>query len=127
MPASGIAVEVRRADADDPLAGVVRCSGRDERPVDVIVGRGAWQRRAVERASALPVAGRSIPVVLPRDLVLLKLYAGGPQDAWDVAQLVALDPRASWIDAVAGDLGDLPAECASRWLAIRDLRGGWGS
>src|SRR5688572_13718617 len=50
----GVEIDVRRGDADDPLAGVVRATAADERPVDVIVGRFAWQQRAVERARVLP-------------------------------------------------------------------------
>jgi hypothetical protein len=77
LAGTGAAVDVRRGDHDDPLAGVVRATADGERPVDVIVGRYPWQQRAVDRAQALPSGER---VVRPRDLVLLKLYAGGTQD-----------------------------------------------
>ena len=113
---TGASVEVRRGDADDPLAGVVRASMPGERPVDVIVGRHEWQRRAIERARRLPTGVR---VVLPRDLVLLKLYAGGTQDMWDVRQLLtalAHSPLASEVDE---DVADLPPPAASLWAEIR--------
>lgn len=113
---AGVAVEVRRGDADDPLAGVVRLSMAGERPVDIILGRHAWQGRAVDRAQRLP---SGTPVVRPRDLVLLKLYAGGTQDLWDVRQLLALNQTGLAAD-VEADLGDLPADARNLWaLTLR--------
>ncbi len=116
--AAGVDVDIRRGDADDPLAGVVRVTMPGERPVDVIVGRHAWQQRAIARAQVLPTG---IRVVLPRDLVLLKLYAGGAQDLWDVRQLLgALDGAALSLQ-VEEDLSDLPQPAAALW---GDVRGG---
>jgi hypothetical protein len=83
----GVVVEVRRGDEDDPLAGVVRIDRPDDRPVDVIVGKQVWQARAVERAESREDGP---PVVTSEDLVLLKLYAGGTQDLWDVREILAL-------------------------------------
>jgi hypothetical protein len=110
----GVEIDVRRGDADDPLAGVVRATAPDERPVDVIVGRFAWQQRAVERARVLPTGER---VVLPRDLVLLKLFAGGAQDVWDIRQLLAAMDREALVAQVEEDLPDLPAPAGALWSA----------
>ncbi len=112
LSAAGIAVEVRRGDMADPLAGVVRVTAGGERPVDLIVGRYAWQERAVTRARTLPGGQR---VVQPRDLVLLKLYAGGTQDLWDIRQLLALPTGAALIAEVEEDLPALPASAAALW------------
>lgn len=88
-------VDVRRGDAEDPFAGVVRFERPNERVVDLLVGRPAWQRRAVARAEPLSIEGVSLRVATPVDLVLLKLFAGGAQDAWDVRELLeALAPNA---------------------------------
>lgn len=88
-------VDVRRGDAEDPFAGVVRFERPNERVVDLLVGRTAWQRRAVARAEPLSIEGVSLRVATPVDLVLLKLFAGGAQDAWDVRELLeALAPNA---------------------------------
>src|SRR5262245_33185475 len=61
-------VDVRRGDADDPLAGVVRIETPGDRPVDVVVGRHAWQARAVARAERAaagpPVRDATRPVLL---------------------------------------------------------------
>jgi len=116
LRSEGVSVDVRRGDRDDPLAGVVRCEAPGERPVDLIVGRQAWQARAVERAR--PQADGP-PVVLPRDLVLLKLYAGGSQDVWDVRELLRLPIGGTLIEDVEADLAGLPAEMRTRWAQVR--------
>jgi hypothetical protein len=46
--------------------------------------------------------------------------AGGPQDAWDVTQLLAGDDRAALVAAVERALPALPAECAALWRRLRD-------
>ena len=115
----GASAEVRRGDASDPLAGVVRFEMAGERPVDLVVGRHPWQQRAIERARRTPAG---VPVVQPWDLVLLKLYAGGTQDLWDIEQLLALPDAAELARRVDLDLADLPATAAARWRAFREGR-----
>jgi len=107
-------VDIRRGDLDDPLLGVVRVTTGEERPIDVVVGRQAWQSRAVQRAER--IGGRA-PVVLARDLVLLKLYAGGSQDLWDIAELLRHAPD-SLRTEVADDLAALPETMRERWLTV---------
>lgn len=118
---AGIGVDLRRGDADDPLLGLARFSGQGDTAVDLVVGRHAWQTRAVARARELPVAGFMLPVVRGEDLILLKLFAGGPQDAWDVQQALAGPQRVELVAAVERDLGDLPADARRLWKqAIED-------
>jgi hypothetical protein len=109
---------VRLGDADDPLAGLVRVDAAGERDVDVVVGRWAWQTEAVERARLVVAGGLQLPVVVPADLVLLKLYAGGSQDKWDVEQLLAGDDRQALVDEVESRLGCLPVEARRAWAHI---------
>jgi hypothetical protein len=115
----GVAVEIRRGDADDPLAGVVRLDSPKGRPTDLVVGRSAWQARALTRAGLRTRIGEvEIPVLRAADLVLLKLYAGGPQDAWDVAQILLAVDRDSLVHEVEGGLRDLPAAAAALWRRV---------
>jgi hypothetical protein len=111
-----VTVDVRCGDADDPLAGIVRIETPADRPVDLVVGRHAWQARAVaraERASAGP------PVVTPVDLILLKLYAGGAQDVWDVRELLR-QPGAENLPAeVEAELTSLPRSMRDTWADAR--------
>jgi len=55
-------VDIRRGDADDPLAGVIRLSADGERDVDVVVGRHTWQRAVIDEAETLQQSPASIPV-----------------------------------------------------------------
>ena len=119
---TGVTVSPARGDADDPLAGVVRFEAEGERPVDLVVGRHRWQRGVLERAAPALIGGTSLPTVLARDLVLLKLFAGGSQDAWDVEQLLAGPDREALVAGVAADVGDLPAPCRRLWNRILKAR-----
>lgn len=49
---------------------------------------------------------------------MLKLYAGGPQDAWDVAQLLNADDREDLIGEVQARIGELPTDCRQLWDKI---------
>ena len=115
-------VDRRRGDSDDPLAGVVRIESGDDRAVDrtvdLIVGHSAWQSDMLTRAE--PVLDASgLRVVRAADLVLLKLYAGGSQDRWDIEQLLASDESGTLIAEVEERLPDLPARCAALWIRLR--------
>ena len=111
----GVRVEIRRGDISDPLAGVVRFEAPGERPLDLIVGKHAWQKRAIEKAGPRT---SSPPVVGAVDLILLKLYAGGPQDAWDIQQLLASEDHADLAALVEAELESLPRELADLWKRI---------
>ena len=115
LTAAGATVDIRRGDSDDPLGGVIRITLPGERPVDVILGKHGWQDRAVARAES--VAGGP-PVVLARDLVLLKLYAGGPQDIWDVRELLKQPDAETLFANVSTDLVSLPAAMQDLWKTI---------
>jgi hypothetical protein len=111
----GVAVDVRRGDSDDPLAGVIRFTADGQRDVDIIVGRHAWQASMLARAGRVTLGAKTIPVVGVSDLVLLKLYAGGAQDRWDIAQLLAASGSSEVEADVERGLADLPAHCAEMW------------
>lgn len=111
LAGTGVDVTVTRGDADDPLAGVVRFEEARERRVDLVVGRHRWQAGILERAEPAFALGARVPTAQPGDLVLLKLFAGGSQDAWDIEQLLAGSERETLIAAVGVELDALPAQC----------------
>ncbi len=115
---TGVDVAVNRGDADDPLAGVVRFDATGERRVDLVVGRHRWQAGILERAETAFALGARVPTAQPRDLVLLKLFAGGSQDAWDIEQLLAGPAREALVAAVGAELDALPARCRILWNRI---------
>ena len=94
------------------MAGAVDLAG--EAPIDIVVGKFVWQTRLLERAESIG----GILVVRAADLVLLKLYAGGLQDAWDVQQLLARPFRGDLVREVESRLSDLPAQCRNLWKKI---------
>ncbi|HEY2772659.1 MAG TPA: nucleotidyl transferase AbiEii/AbiGii toxin family protein [Candidatus Binatia bacterium] len=122
LRAGGAQVEIRRGEVDDPLTGVIRIRRDGESPIDVVIGNHPWQRRIVERAVRQKIHGTSAPVATRYDLILLKLYAGSPQDRWDIARLIdeSSDPRL--VGQVEQELTDLPAECAGIWQSIVESR-----
>ena len=112
----GAAVDIRRGDAEDPLAGVIRIETTGDRPVDIILGKHGWQTRAVERADHGPDGA---PVVRSRDLILLKLYAGGTQDLWDVRELLQLPGRDCLMAEVEADLDEHSDAMRGLWVDAR--------
>lgn len=112
------AVDLRVGAADDPLAGVARLTAPEEATVDVIVGRHGWQQRLLDRTTPVTLDDVSVPVLDLSGLILMKLYAGGPQDGWDIAQLIALggEPAAAVVEA---RIADLPPESRDLWARIR--------
>jgi len=111
-------IDIRRGDDTDPLAGVVRLERADERTVDVVVGRFGWQAAMLSRAERVKGIDREILVVRAADLVLLKLYAGGSQDRWDIEQLIAIDAGREIRSEVDSRVSELPARCAAMWNAL---------
>ena len=112
----GATVDIRRGDIDDPLGGVVRIETPRDRPVDIILGKYGWQTRAVERADRPPGGA---PVVRPGDLVLLKLYAGGAQDLWDVRELLQLPGHDRLVAEVEADLEGHSDAMRGLWVTVR--------
>lgn len=119
-----ISVRIRRGGPEAPLAGLVHLSRTGDRPVDLVVGRDAWQREILLRATDLPFLGAHVPIALPADLVLLKLYAGGLQDAWDIQQLLASDPKlaSAVTPQVEARVAALPPRCRELWADLRARR-----
>ncbi|MGE5347283.1 MAG: hypothetical protein ACM3JH_15120 [Acidithiobacillales bacterium] len=115
---SGAAVDVRRGDALDPLAGVIRVSKSGEAAVDVIVGKRSWQVEILDRRQTLRLQDLALPVVEAADLVLLKLDAGGPQDHLDVRLLLHGPAGAALRTEVERRLASLPAPLRDAWLTL---------
>ena len=57
----GAAVDARRGDLDDPLAGVVRFTAAGDRDVDLVVGRSGWLDQVIGRRTSVALAGRDRP------------------------------------------------------------------
>jgi predicted nucleotidyltransferase len=117
--AADIERDSRPGDATDPLAGVVRFRAFEERDVDIVVGRGGWNVDVVTHAENARHHGRDLPTARMEDLILLKLYAGGSQDRWDIEQLLATSDKAAVIGAVERSLDRLPPDAQRLWRVLR--------
>jgi hypothetical protein len=118
--ARGETVRIIEGDSDDPLAGSVRLEDRSGDIVDVVVGRYRWQAALISSAETFPIGEAKVPVVQPPGLVLLKLHAGGPRDAWDISSLAEAHPRWETIKAeVERQVEWLPAESRRLWERLR--------
>lgn len=111
-------VEVRRGDSDDPLAGVVRAVTAAGEQTDVIVGKWKWQGEVIERAEAIMVGGVTYRVPRTADLILLKLYAGGPQDKIDIQHLLDTPDRAALVAEVESNIHRLPRGDRALWREL---------
>jgi hypothetical protein len=84
------------------------------------VGRYAWQREIIEAAEPLSVGDLSLPVARPAGLVLLKLQAGGPKDAWDVRALLEVSDDVAAAQAeVDRTIPRLPDDARRLWSRPR--------
>ena len=62
-------------------------------------------------------------VVEAADLILLKLYAAGSQDRWDIEQVLTLDTDGSIAATVDERLTALPSSCREMWARLRPPSG----
>jgi hypothetical protein len=129
----GETLEVRRGDPTDPLVGVIRLT--EDIPddadwsftpaaVDVVFPVGRWVDAMLTSMGAPSVLdGVALTAVDACDLILLKLYGGGPRDAWDIdALLTAARDRAALEAAVDARIDELPKRCGRFWHKVRSAR-----
>lgn len=112
----GFAVDVRKGDFDDPLAGVVRFSG--DAAIDLVVAKYKWQQEVLDRAEEMRIETTTLRVPGTADLILLKLFAGGYGDMHDVARLLDIGPREPLVAEVTAALSQLPEEMRARWQRL---------
>lgn len=120
---SEVRTDIRRGDAEDPLAGVARIRGTLDRDVDVIAGRRGWMDGIIDRAAPVITSEGPIPIAAAADLILLKLYAGGTQDLWDIEQLLAANSGEHLRTEVQSRIANLPPSAAALWERTFDPAG----
>ncbi len=98
LRSDGRRVSLSRADTDDPLGGVITIEAPNALPVQIVNfdnspsgGFPALVIDALQRSSLSPegLCGR-LPTV--EDLVLFKIYAGGPKSELDILELLTRCP-----------------------------------
>jgi hypothetical protein len=107
LTADGLPATARKGAPGDPVLGVVVVQvpvGRGQLTCDLLLSSARWQADAVRNARTFEVEGSPVRVVQARDLFLLKLHAGGPQDLLDASQLLRMQDEATgsaWKNAAA--------------------------
>lgn len=102
-------------EPDDPLRGVIHATitvGSTSIPLQLVFLPSTFTDAIFQQIEALSIMNQSVPVVNWETLVLLRIYAGGPQDVLDARQILKLrQPSANDLHRVS--------ELADR-LGIRD-------
>jgi predicted nucleotidyltransferase len=118
LTANGLPASARKGAPGDPVVGVVAVQvpvGGDQLTCDLLLPSARWQSEAVRNAQTFELEGSQIRVVQARDLFLLKLHAGGPQDLLDARMLLQMQDEAAgraWKDAASNmHLGDELKRC----------------
>ncbi len=119
LEGSGVVVDCRRGDLDDPVAGVARLAFPDGGRADVILAKWQWQSGVIARAELEPVEGLALPVPRTADLILLKLAAGGAIDLQDVLVLLGIGDRAALVPEVERRIVELDAEAQATWKGVK--------
>lgn len=115
---AGAAIDPRKGDFDDPIAGVVHITFADGVEADVLLAKWKWELEIIERSEPLNVGGRIVPVPVTSDLILLKLAAGGPIDLQDVMSLLATD-RERLVREVDGKIDRVLPDVSGVWESIK--------
>lgn len=118
ITANGLRASVRKGPPGDPIVGVVVVEipvDGGELACDLLLPSAHWQSEAVRNARTFEVEGLPVRVVQARDLFLLKLHAGGPQDLLDASRLLQMQDEATgsaWKDAASNmHMGDELERC----------------
>jgi hypothetical protein len=86
MAAAGFTADLRRGDADDPIAAVLALKDGFGNRVDLLIGLRGIDRSAYERSIAVKLHDELVRVVSCEDFVVMKFFAGGPVDLRDAEQ-----------------------------------------
>ncbi len=89
-------VRRQQAEPSDSLPDLLifRSESAELRQVDLLVAKTPFEESALERAIPIDVAGTTVPVVSPEDLIVYKLLADRPRDRDDVRAVVRTQERA---------------------------------
>jgi hypothetical protein len=105
---------------DDPLKGVIRATvtvGATSVPLQLVFLPATFTDATFEQIEMLSIMNHRVPVVNWATLVLLKLYAGEPQDILDAKQILIVRQPAgdelTRLSALADRLG-----LREEWIAL---------
>ena len=89
-------VRSQRADPADAQADLIvyRVSTGELRQIDLLVAKTDFEQEVLRRAVPVEIAGVTIPVATPEDLIVYKLIADRPRDRDDILAILRTQARA---------------------------------
>ncbi len=88
IKAAGLSTEIRRGDADDPIAAILVARDRHENRVELLAGIRGMDPDAFTRRQRVPFQGATLEVIGREDFIAMKCFAGGPLDLADARQVL---------------------------------------
>jgi hypothetical protein len=88
LATAGYRLEQEYGGHDGPPPDNARLRGLDGLRVDIMLDKTRFQKDVVRRATVQRVAGMSLRVLTPEDLVLYKLIASRPKDLDDIEDVL---------------------------------------
>jgi hypothetical protein len=89
LSALGYEAQIRRGDAEDPIAALLQVSDAHGNQVDLLVGLRGMDAGAFSRGLDVGFEAGSLRVVGREDFIAMKLFAGGPIDIADASGVLA--------------------------------------
>lgn len=89
----GLKAIVRRADADDPLRGLIMIEDKLGNQVDLILGIKGMPEDVFKRAVSVSFEGQEFSMISREDLIAMKLFAGASKDINDVNGILEVSKK----------------------------------
>lgn len=118
LESRGYATQYLQADLDDPIGDVVRINKHSIR-INLICTRYEYEYDFMDRIQSVTLFNRAVNVININDLVILKLRAGGIQDVYDVAGVIAVNGDRLDLDYLARMVGRIGAQ--EKWETAQRL------
>ena len=98
--------EIRRGDSDDPVPALID-SVIEGVSVQFILAIREWEKEFIESSIDVDIENSSVSILGLEELIILKIWAGGPQDLYDAKRLLAFNPDRERVAKRARQIGVL--------------------
>lgn len=119
---AGLATELRRGDAEDPVPALLAISDRHGNRVDLLAGLRGVDPDVFARTVDVPFRGTTLRLVGREDFIAMKCFAGGPQDVADAVEALKVDDAPLDVDLLrraTRRFGRAAADVLEQLLATR--------
>jgi len=98
--------EIKKGDIDDPVPALID-SVIDGVSVQFILAVREWEKDFIQSAVHIDLENATVNILGLEELIVLKIWAGGPQDLYDAKRLLALNPNQEAVAKRAKQIGVL--------------------